>query len=457
VKSFDDWCGFAKPLLAARVPWPEIDWASPSAADLESPAQLKLSPVQLTLPRIVMHLLQSIACYRDAGRWVLMYRIAWRTLYENRRLLEDQADPDVQRAELMDRAVSRECHKMHAFVRFREIRDEHGGASYFAWFEPQHEILRRAVSHFVRRFPNMDWTIATPDGAAVWHERVLRFAEPPDAASRPRGDSEENLWRTYYRSVCNVSRTNPVVMRREMPERYWRHLPEAAEIPILIRDGRERFAHRHREADIARLSCAKGVQASLAAVQEPSGGPAQCQRCGLWRRATQAVHGEGPPTAEIMLVGEQPGDEEDLRGRPFVGPAGQVLDEALVAAALTRAKVYVTNAVKHFKWEPRGKRRLHRRPDAVEVSACTVWLEQEIAAVKPSVIVALGVTALRALTGHVGSIEDTYDQSFTHASGALILATYHPAAILRAPADTRARLRERLIRDLTRARVTFGA
>jgi len=139
----------------------------------------------------------------------------------------------------------------------------------------------------------------------------------------------------------------------------------------------------------------------------PGEAPANCRRCDLWKRATQAVNGEGSRHAAIMLVGEQPGDEEDHRGHPFVGPAGRLLDEALEEAGLARGSVYITNAVKHFKWEPRGKRRLHKKPGLREINACSVWLEQEITEIAPGTIVALGSTALRALTkvrAHLGSL-----------------------------------------------------
>jgi uracil-DNA glycosylase family protein len=126
---------------------------------------------------------------------------------------------------------------------------------------------------------------------------------------------------------------------------------------------------------------------------------AECKACDLWKCGTQTVFGEGAETAELMLVGEQPGDKEDLAGRPFVGPAGRILDQALEEAGIDRTNVYVTNAVKHFKWEPRGKRRLHKRPDAVEVAACRPWLDKEIELVKPRVVVCLGATAAQSLLG----------------------------------------------------------
>ena len=153
-----------------------------------------------------------------------------------------------------------------------------------------------------------------------------------------------------------------------------------------------------------------------------------------------------------MLVGEQPGDEEDLRGHPFVGPAGRLLDQALEVAGLSRGGIFITNAVKHFKWEPRGKRRLHKRPAAGEIKACNVWLSEEIGSIQPKVIVALGATALRALVGKTLSIEAARHQRLLHLSGARILATYHPSAVLRAEGERARELRSILVGDLRRAR-----
>jgi DNA polymerase len=153
-----------------------------------------------------------------------------------------------------------------------------------------------------------------------------------------------------------------------------------------------------------------------------------------------------------MLVGEQPGDEEDVRGHPFVGPAGRLLDQCLSVAALERNEIFITNAVKHFKWEPRGKRRLHKKPDLREIDACNVWLQMEISRGRPHVLVALGATALRALLGRTVTIDSARHQSLRHSSGIPVLASYHPSAILRADGEHAVHLRAALIEDLTRAR-----
>jgi len=162
---------------------------------------------------------------------------------------------------------------------------------------------------------------------------------------------------------------------------------------------------------------------------------AVCRNCDLWRHATQTVFGAGPPTAELMLVGEQPGDQEDRAGQPFVGPAGRVLNEALEAVGLDPAKVYITNAVKHFKWTPRGKRRIHERPNREEILACRMWLDGELARVRPRVLVALGATAAAALAGP--KVRVTRDRGKPIASdlAEVFMVTVHPSSILRAPDD----------------------
>jgi DNA polymerase len=160
-----------------------------------------------------------------------------------------------------------------------------------------------------------------------------------------------------------------------------------------------------------------------------------CRGCELFERGTQTVFGEGSDRAELMLVGEQPGDSEDRQGRPFVGPAGQLLDRALTAAGIDRRQVYVTNAVKHFKWEPRGKRRIHQKPNAREVSACRPWLQAEIETVRPEVIVCLGATAAQALLGSQFRVSRQRGQLVSSPLAPRVMATVHPSSILRAPDD----------------------
>jgi uracil-DNA glycosylase family protein len=182
---------------------------------------------------------------------------------------------------------------------------------------------------------------------------------------------------------------------------------------------------------------------------------ASCRACPLWQSGMQTVFGAGDADAKVMLVGEQPGDEEDLRGEPFVGPAGKLLDRALIAAGVDRSQVYVTNAVKHFKWEPRGKRRLHKTPAQREIDACRQWLEREIAIVKPKVIVCLGGTAVKALLGPKVKVLANRGEFLASPFAENVLITVHPSSVLRAPEEDRASAFQALVKDLKRIKIVL--
>jgi DNA polymerase len=174
-----------------------------------------------------------------------------------------------------------------------------------------------------------------------------------------------------------------------------------------------------------------------------------CKACDLWKRGTQTVFGEGGPHVKVMFIGEQPGNQEDLEGKPFVGPAGKLLDTALAEAGIDRGKVYVTNAVKHFKWEPRGKRRIHKKPNSAEVAACRPWLDAELAALQPKVIVCLGATAAQALLGRDFRVTQHRGELLESPLAQVLMATVHPSSILRAPdEETRHQEMELFIADL---------
>jgi uracil-DNA glycosylase len=176
---------------------------------------------------------------------------------------------------------------------------------------------------------------------------------------------------------------------------------------------------------------------------------ADCRACDLWKRGTQTVFGEGRRRARVMFIGEQPGNEEDLTGKPFVGPAGRLFDSALEEAGIDRSQTYVTNVVKHFKWEPRGKRRIHKKPNAVEIAACRPWLQAEIALIKPNVIVALGATAAQALLGPKFRVTKQRGEFLESDLAPYVMATVHPSSILRAPDEETRRLElRRFIDDL---------
>jgi DNA polymerase len=188
-----------------------------------------------------------------------------------------------------------------------------------------------------------------------------------------------------------------------------------------------------------------GARDGLTALAAEAAG---CTRCELYRRATQTVFGEGDPAATLLLVGEQPGEREDRAGHPFVGPAGGVLDRALADAGVPRERTWTTNAVKHFKWTARGKRRIHQKPDTSEIQACHTWLEQEIDLVAPEVVVCLGVTAARAVLGRATTISKVRGRVLDGAGGPPVVVTIHPSAVLRARDEDRAEMRAGLVADL---------
>jgi uracil-DNA glycosylase family protein len=184
---------------------------------------------------------------------------------------------------------------------------------------------------------------------------------------------------------------------------------------------------------------------------------AECKACDLWKTGTQTVFGEGKQSSLIMFIGEQPGDKEDLAGRPFVGPAGTLLDKALDEAGIDRAKVYVTNVVKHFKWEPRGKRRIHKKPNAVEITACRPWLQSEISVIKPRAIICLGSTAAQAVISPKFRVSVQRGQFVQSELAEFVTATVHPSSILRAPSDEARRMEHaRFVDDLRKIRAALG-
>ncbi len=436
----------------------ELAIGLPSTAALTPPPQpLPARGRGFTVPPTFVELARSVVLHRSGERFALLYRLLWR-LEREPRLIDNPADPDVAKARDMEKAVSRAIHKMHAFVRFRLIETE--PEAYAAWFEPAHRVTEAAAPFFARRFTTMTWTILTPDACVAWDGQTLRVSDGADPADAPAEDAQEELWRTYYASIFNPARLNERMMRQEMPKRYWRNLPEARLIPQLIETAQARAAamvaappspapDRVLKAALrqARDGSYNGdVPASLEAV---AAGVQLCRRCDLWRDATQGVPGQGAAHARLMFVGEQPGDQEDLAGRPFVGPAGQVFDEALAQAGVPRDRTYVTNAVKHFKHEPRGKRRIHKTPDRGEVQACRWWLDAERRLVRPRVIVALGATAAQAVMGKVTPIGANRGEALQLPDQTQAVLTYHPSFLLRLPdAAARERARAEFVEDL---------
>jgi len=425
---YEGWRDAARGLALADVSPEAISWqVAGEAGDLFSGGQDPLpTPIRprFSVPKRFLDLAESVVLHSDPERFALLYAMLLK-LREQPRAIEDEADPLRRRLDLLAKEVRRDIHKMRAFVRFREIDGE-----YVAWFEPAHHIVRANAGFFARRFATMRWSILTPELSIHWNGEALSEAPGATRAEAPAGDPVEDLWKGYYAAIFNPARLKIGTMVKEMPRRYWANMPETALIPELVAGAQARET-RMVERIVTDGNAEKAWQALRAEA-------AHCTRCGLYRCATQTVFGEGPVDADVMIVGEQPGDQEDLAGKPFVGPAGQMLDRALAEAGIDRSRVYVTNAVKHFKFEPRGKRRIHSKPNAGEISACRWWIDQERAIIAPKRMVLLGTTAIQSLMGKALTLTSQRGRDLVLPDGAAARATIHPSFLLRMPDRSRA-------------------
>ena len=497
--AFDQFRQRARALLAAGVPpgaaqgtWGGcVDGARRGAADLfAADSSVTVHPSAVgggsspAVPRSFIALARRVVLHSAPGRFDALYALLWRLVHEPG-LRHDPLDADLLRLRQMARAVQRDAYKMRAFVRFRPVQD-HGATDvtepaqdvtlHVAWFEPEHDVLEAVAPWFARRFAGMRWAILTPRRSVRWspgHQR-LHFGHGAERAQAPAADAGEALWLTYYRHIFNPARLNLPLMRQHMPRKYWANLPEAAAIADLAAEANERTAGMLAQAahqsdgatslqnqellapDEQALAPVftpetRAVAATIKATpitfvaRPPPPAPATlgglhatvqaCAACPLSACATQAVNGAGPLRARLMLVGEQPGDQEDLAGRPFVGPAGQLLNQALAQAGLDRGELFLTNAVRHFKHELRGKRRIHKTPGQREAAACRPWLLQEIELVQPTALLALGATAARALLGPGVTLAEVRGRWWPGPGGRPVLVTWHPAALLRLPPE----------------------
>ncbi len=512
---FGAWRGAAREALHAGYRPEDIDFEDGTVpAPLSLALELDESPhgQPMEHPRVTKQFLevaQVAAVHRDAGRWNLLYRVLHR-LQREPELLKIETDDDVTELLRLKAQVQRDLHKMHAFVRFRKVLEpgtpgerpvvvdepvlvgagggeEHhlmlqtptpfgpvereiegcdadsalgsGGSAadaecehFVAWYQPDHRILPMAAPFFAERFSVMRWTILTPDASVTWDPglKKLTFGAGVPRESAPAEDELESLWRSYYASIYNPARLNTDAMRNEMPVRYWKNLPEVATLPALIAGSRARVSEmvaKQKEASTAQpfVPAEHSLQAITTAL------PA-CKGCELYCFATRVVPGRGDGSARLMLVGEQPGDQEDKQGEPFVGPAGGVLDRLLEELRIPRSTLFVTNAVKHFKFVQRGKLRLHQNPRMSEISACRPWLLAEMDAVKPKVVLCLGASASKSLLGGTFALMKDHGKVLSTPYADKVIATIHPSAVLRArDEESRQKLRQFLAEDLAMA------
>ena len=428
---FDAWRDAARALAADDVPPDDVVWQVGDAPqDLfagEAVAHAAPKSPGFSVPRPFIDLARSVVLADAPERFALLYTLLTRLRRESG-LMEDRADPLLRKLEVIAKGVRRDIHKMRAFLRFREVPEgigEDGIPRFVAWFEPEHHIVRANAAFFVNRFASMRWSILTPEVSIHWDGTTLSEGPPATKADAPDGDPTEEVWKTYYASIFNPARVKVGAMLKEMPRKYWKNMPETALVPALLAGAQAREVGMIEKA---RTDMGGNSEAAWEALRDEAAG---CTRCPLYKPATQTVFGEGPVDADLMFVGEQPGDQEDLAGHPFVGPAGQMFNRAMAEAGVDRSRAYVTNAVKHFKFEQRGKRRIHSKPGAGEIEACRWWIEQEQMLVKPKMTVALGATAARSILGRIVTIGRERGQLLKLPEGGDAWITVHPSYLLR--------------------------
>ncbi len=467
VEHLEGWRTQARRLLAANIAPPQVVWdaieggqaalfATPELPEVANAAHVKVAPRFFSLA-------EAVACNSAPERWQLLYTLLWRLTHGEPHLLRVDTDPIMHRLLSLEKDARRDAYKVKAFVRFRLI-EEAEGEHYIAWHKTDHPVLRLIAGFFKERFSVMRWTIVTPYESMHWDGKALKFGPGLPSDNMPNNDAVEAIWKAYYRATFNPARIKIKAMLSQMPKRYWSTMPETAIIADMLREAPVRVQKmlQHQEG------LATGAVDFLPPAHERTlvtlgAAVKTCQGCPLHCGTTQAVFGEGPTAAKLMLVGEQPGYEEDRAGRPFIGPAGKVLAQAMEEAGLARDTVYLTNAVKHFKHWKRKDKAFHRNPDVRDIAACKPWLQAEIDAVQPQFILALGASAGKSLLGPGftlkarQSIEQRTGNGWVDlplsTNGAKVRATYHPAAILRAPQEVARRdMFQALVTDLIFAR-----
>ncbi len=451
VSNFGEWRDAARRLLRQGVRPEEVVWTTASDTQTllfepepEPGDRLHSERGMVTIPRAFFAIAEPVSRHSSERRWDLLYRAAWRITNGRRNLLEVETDDTVAQLNAMRRSVEKDIYRMRQFIRFRKVESSEG-TRFVAWYEPVHHTLDANAQFFVDRFGSLRWAILTPESSMVWDLEKLEHGPGVPRSGAPQEDELEDLWRLYYATIFNPARLKLNAMRAQLPVGRWNNLPEARIIPELVRMSRGRV---DRMVDARPPSASDFIPkgAPLSILREAV---KQCGACDLCRRATQPVWGEGNPEARIALVGEQPGDEEDRRGSPFVGPAGKVLDNALEAAGLIRGDLYLTNAVKAFRFEERGKRRIHQTPRSRDIAVCRPWLLAEMDLVHPQVIVCLGASAAQSLLGKKVSIAGARGQLISRPE-AQVAITYHPSAVLRVPEEAAQReLFQALVEDLS--------
>jgi uracil-DNA glycosylase len=445
-------------MALCSIPPEQITWTARSEPDLfgnRDQAAYGAAGRPIILPRRAAELIELVVCHRDPEKYARLYELVWRMKRPKDpepRLYESLGDPLVHRLNGMAESVSRDIHRMQVSLRFRQVNDPAVGDRFIAWFDPEHFIVEHTAQFFIDRFGSIDWTILTPMGSLRWNKKDLLIG--PRAAG-PAPDAVEIGWRPYRESAFNPARTNIQANHQLAPKVHRHGMPEPQTVPDKIRTQSLRVEEvSKREAEMPARR--KLDEATAVVTREAPKSLAELNRMiqasePFVEGSDKAVLGEGPMHPAIAFVGEQPGDQEDLQGRPFVGPAGKLLDRAMEEAGIERKKTYVTNAVKHFKFVQRGKRRLHQSPTAGEIKHYRWWLEKELDLVQPRLVVGLGATAVHALAGKSTPVgKNRGPAEFGERRGYI---TVHPSYLLRLPdAESKQREYAAFVKDLRRIR-----
>ena len=401
-----DWEGWRKAtraLVLAGVAPEEVRWSVRSHDEEGDPLQEETGGFVVSRALITLASLAIQA--RDPHRFDLLYRLVWRAN------AGDKVDSvEMRRVQGLAFAVRAEAHKMRTLVRYLPVQ-EGNRTRYLGWYEPAHYVLEANAQLISRRFPELSFSILTPDGGAHWDGTELRFSTGADRKAVPDDEALQSWWRTNHAGLMRHARVGTAIPEAEQLDEVPRPPDRPPLGPVVL--------PLHLDAPLHE------------AMHEAS----DCRRCHLHELATQTVFGEGPAHADLLFVGEQPGDQEDVIGRPFVGPAGQIMDRAMEEAGIDRRTVYITNAVKHFKFEPRGKRRIHKTPETPEIQACRFWLDVELVRLRPKLVVAMGGTAARALLGRAVTITRERGRPLEMPDGQRAFVTVHPSFLLRVPDD----------------------
>jgi uracil-DNA glycosylase len=439
---FDSWRAVARQLLKDHVPPSDV-----RMMDCEQDSTLWTADFvngdggpdpQIVVPQKFLEMAKHVACHINPLRWQLLYSVLWR-LKDNRNLLKGNRDDEVKTVLFMEQQIRRDLQRMQASVKFDRIEIEPGHERLIAWHRPDYSIVELAAPSFAERFARSCWSILTPYRSAHWEPESenLEFGAGVPRFAMPRREELKQLWLAQRSAPAQPVRKQPQPVRVESGERQSQSMLS----PSLY---------------VQRVPSAKSFVPSSLELPVLNEAVQGCKGCELHQCATQAVFGVGPADARIMLVGEQPGNDEDIAGKPFVGPAGKLLDRALIEGGIKREEVYITNAVKHFKFEQRGTKRIHRTPEMAEIKACKPWLEAEIRALKPEIIVCLGASAAKSVLNLQNLLMKHRGQIFSSPYAEKVIATIHPSAILRVQDPLRSeQLFQTLCRDLRLARETL--